>query len=56
MLISKTVHTTILTVWSILMILIQKNIKVDKKSGKDILLYNIKYETLDGVKTFILKT
>lgn len=33
-----------------------KNIKVDKKSGKDILLYNIKYETLDGVKTFILKT
>ena len=28
----------------------QKNIKTDKKSGRDILIYNIGYETHDGVK------
>ena len=38
-----------MTTWSILIILILK-LQVDKKSFKDILIYFIGYETLNGVK------
>lgn len=40
----------ILTAWSMLMVSVQKNMKVDKKSYKNILYYYTRYDASDEVK------
>ena len=40
----------ILTAWSMLMVSVQKNIKVDQKSYKNILYYYTRYDASDEVK------